>query len=113
MITKMAGLFFLLTILLAGCSVGKNTYSPDRKFSLKQVEKDYSLYQSILEAHHPSLYWYTLKDSMNYYFKYGKSLLKDSMTEIGFSKNIKLRNGTNWLWTYNHPCFPKVYKVCR
>ena len=50
MITKMAGLFFLLTILLAGCSVGKNTYSPDRKFSLKQVEKDYSLYQSILEG---------------------------------------------------------------
>jgi hypothetical protein len=86
MITKMAGLFFLLTILLAGCSVGKNTYSPDRKFSLKQVEKDYSLYQSILEAHHPSLYWYTSKDSMNYYFKYGKSLLKDSMTEIGFRK---------------------------
>jgi hypothetical protein len=57
-----------------------------KKFSLQQVEKDYSLYQNILEAHHPSLYWYTSKDSMNYFFRYGKSLLKDSMTEIDFRK---------------------------
>ncbi len=84
--TERAGWLFLITIFLTGCSVGKNTYSPTKKFSLQQVEKDYSLYQNILEAHHPSLYWYTSKDSMNYFFKYGKSLLKDSMTEIDFRK---------------------------
>jgi PBP1b-binding outer membrane lipoprotein LpoB len=65
--TDRAGWLFLITIFLTGCSVGKNTYSPTKKFSLQQVKKDYSLYQNILEAHHPSLYWYTSKDSMNYF----------------------------------------------
>ena len=53
---------------------------------MQQVEKDYSIYQNILEQHHPSIYWYTSKDSMDYYFNWGRQHLKDSMTEPEFRK---------------------------
>jgi hypothetical protein len=66
---------------LTGCSAGKSSFSPTKKYTLGQVEKDYTIYRSILEEHHPGLYWYTPKDSMDYYFNWGKQQLKDSMTE--------------------------------
>ncbi|MEO6613821.1 MAG: S41 family peptidase [Chitinophagaceae bacterium] len=79
----------IFTIVLAGmtgCGVSKSSFSPTKKYSLQQVEKDYSIYQSILEEHHPGLYWYTSKDSMDYYFNWGKQQLKDAMTEPEFRK---------------------------
>lgn len=87
--TKKGGLVYCLlfvSLLQIGCSVSKSSFSPAKKYSLQQVEKDYVLYRKILEAHHPGLYWYTSKDSMDYYFEYGKSQLKDSMTEPEFRK---------------------------
>jgi hypothetical protein len=71
---------------LTGCGVGKSSFSPDKKYSLHQVQKDYSIYQNILEEAHPGLYWYTSKDSMDYYFKWGEQQLKDAMTEPEFRK---------------------------
>ncbi|HEY6503291.1 MAG TPA: S41 family peptidase, partial [Chitinophagaceae bacterium] len=44
------------------------------------------IYQDVLEEVHPSLYWYTGKDSMDQYFNWGKQQLKDSMTEPEFRK---------------------------
>ncbi len=77
---------FIIVVLLVSCSAGKHSYSPNKKYSLQQVERDYTLYREILEEHHPSLYWYTSKDSMDHYFEEGKKQLKDSMTEIQFRK---------------------------
>jgi len=79
-------IFILLSTGLVGCGVGKSSFSPTKKYSLQQVEKDYSVYQSVLEEHHPGLYWYTSKDSMDYYFNWGKQHLKDAMTEPEFRK---------------------------
>ena len=79
-------ILLFVTIGMAGCGVGKSSFSPTRKYSLQEVQKDYTLYQEILESHHPSLYWYTPKDSMDYYFNYGKRQLKDSMSEPEFRK---------------------------
>ena len=79
-------LYILLSALFTACGVSKSSFSPDKKYSLQQVQKDYSLYQDILQEHHPSLYWYTSKDSMDYYFSYGQRHLKDSMTEPEFRK---------------------------
>jgi hypothetical protein len=77
----------ILTLsFLTACGVSKSSFSPDKKYSLHQVQKDYSLYRDILEEHHPGLYWYTSKDSMDYYFNYGQEHLKDSMTEPEFRK---------------------------
>ena len=84
----MRSILILLFVALgmAGCGVGKSSFSPTRKYSLQEVQKDYTLYQEILESHHPSLYWYTPKDSMEYYFRYGQRQLKDSMSEPEFRK---------------------------
>lgn len=73
--------FVSILCLLTSCGVNKSAFSPNKKYSLQEVKKDYSLYRNILEKHHPSLYWYTSKDSMDYYFNYGQQQLTDSMTE--------------------------------
>ncbi|HEX7844379.1 MAG TPA: S41 family peptidase [Chitinophagaceae bacterium] len=79
-------LVLLCPIVWISCSVSKNSYSPNKKYSPEQLQKDYSLYRAILETHHPSLYWYTSKDSMDHYFNVGEQKLKDSMTEAEFRK---------------------------
>ena len=79
-------LYILLFIFFTACGVSRSSFSPNKKYSLQQVQKDYSLYQDILQEHHPSLYWYTSKDSMDFYFRYGQQHLKDSMTEPEFRK---------------------------
>ena len=79
-------LFILSLLILTGCGVSKSSFSPDKKYSLQQVQKDYTVYRDILEEHHPGLYWYSSKDSIDYYFSWGQQHLKDSMTEPDFRK---------------------------
>jgi hypothetical protein len=79
-------LYILLLTLFTACAARKSSFSPIKKYSLQQVQKDYTAYQTILEEHHPSLYWYSSKDSMDYYFSWGQKHLKDSMTEPEFRK---------------------------
>src|SRR5438270_2491262 len=69
---------------MMGCSAPQKGFSPDRKFSSNQLKQDYTLFRKLLEDVHPSLYWYTTKDSMDYYFDEGYSRIQDSMTEPGF-----------------------------
>jgi Peptidase family S41 len=76
----------LIAYMQTSCGAGKSSFSPNKKYSLEQVQKDYSIYQGTLEESHPGLYWYTSKDSMDYYFKWGQQHLKDSMTEPEFRK---------------------------
>jgi hypothetical protein len=83
--TKNTILFLL--IICSGCSVSKN-YAPDKKFSRQQLQQDYSLLRNILEKKHPSLYWYTSKDSMDNYFDQGYQNIADSMTELQFGWKI-------------------------
>lgn len=79
-------IFILLSIIITSCGVSKSSFSATKKYSLQQVQKDYAVYHSILEQHHPSLYWYNTKDSMDYFFDWGQRQLKDSMTEPEFRK---------------------------
>ncbi len=72
-----------VVLMLCSCAASKG-FSPSKKFSPKELEDDYNIFRASLEEAHPSLYWYTPKDSMNYYFDAGKSKLKDSLTESGF-----------------------------
>lgn len=82
----MKNLFVALSILLflSSCAIGKNSYNPNKKFSPEQLQKDYELFRNILEESHPSLYWYTPKDSIDYYFEVGARRLKDSLPEYKF-----------------------------
>jgi hypothetical protein len=79
-------LLFLLPFFFS-CSVSKN-YNPNKKYSKGELRQDYSLLRNILEKKHPSLYWYTPKDSMDYFFNEGYKAIADSMTELQFGWKI-------------------------
>jgi hypothetical protein len=78
--------FVVMAMFISGCGTSKSSFSPNKKYSPEQLQKDYSIYQNILEEAHPGLYWYTSKDSMDYYFRWGQENLRDSMTEPQFRK---------------------------
>ncbi|MEO6550819.1 MAG: S41 family peptidase [Ferruginibacter sp.] len=119
-------LFIFLLALLSGCAVSKN-YNPVKKFSKQELEQDYSLLRNILEKKHPALYWYTPKDSMDYYFDSLYNNIGDSMTEQQFGWKIiapltnKIHCGhtsfgmsKNWVnFTKNKrmPSFPLLLKI--
>lgn len=82
-----AVLFVMLILLfLTGCGTNRGAFSPNKKYSPEQLQRDYSIYESLLEEYHPGLYWYTSKDSMDYYFRWGREQLRDSMTEPDFRR---------------------------
>ena len=70
--------------MLGSCAVSKNNYNPNKKFSPQQLQKDYEVFRDVLEESHPSLYWYTPKDSVDYYFEVGANRLHDSLPEYKF-----------------------------
>ncbi|MFI5187048.1 MAG: S41 family peptidase [Chitinophagales bacterium] len=76
----------LLMIFSTGCSTFKSSFDPEKKYAPPQLEKDYTIFQNVLEESHPGLYWYTSKDSMDYYFQWGKQEIKDSLTEPEFKQ---------------------------
>ena len=79
-----AVLVLLTALLLNGCKSSSGIYNPQQKFAPAALQKDYTLFRNILQTSHPSLYWYTPKDSMNYYFDQGYQSIRDSMTETKF-----------------------------
>ncbi|MEJ7625505.1 MAG: S41 family peptidase [Ferruginibacter sp.] len=80
-------LFALIIISFFSCSTSRN-YSPVKKYPAAELKKDYTLLRNILESKHPSLYWYTSKDSMDRYFLRYYNAIGDSMTEQQFTWRI-------------------------
>jgi hypothetical protein len=79
-------LILIFSVILFSCGTSNKGFNPDRKFSPGELQKDYRVFRGTLEAWHPSLYWYTGRDSMNYYFDEGYAALRDSMTEPQFRR---------------------------
>ena len=116
--------FVLLTLF--SCSATKN-YSPNKKYSQQQLKEDYTLLRKILETKHPSLYWYTSKDSMDLCFEKYYHAISDSMTEQQFGWKIiaPLTNAIHcghtsfgmsrayikWADKKKFPSFPLIMKV--
>ena len=73
----------ILLLFMSSCATYRN-YNPNQKFGHDQLMADYEVFRGALEEAHPSLYWYTPKDSMDYFFDKGRQLLRDSMTETQF-----------------------------
>jgi predicted alpha/beta-fold hydrolase len=117
---------FLFVLFLYSCTSSKKNYDPNKKYSTQQLQQDYSLLRNILEKKHPSLYWYTPKDSMDMYFDTYYSNIKDSMTEQQFGWQIiapltdKIHCGhtsfsrskayNNWVVGKKIPSFPLLLK---
>src|SRR5882724_529865 len=111
--------------LCFSCRTTRETFNPERKYSPGQLNKDYQLFRNILEELHPSLYWYTSRDSMDHYFDEGALRLTDSMTEPQFRTVLsytvsKVGCGhtsiryskpySAWLDTVRRPQFPLILK---
>ncbi len=79
-------LLFLLVLFCTGtgCRAPRAAFDPGKKYAPAQLQRDYDLFEQILETSHPSVHWYTPADSMRYYFGEGRSRLRDSMTEPQF-----------------------------
>jgi hypothetical protein len=77
---------FILPVF--SCTSSRKPYDPQKKYPPAEIQADYTLFRKILETSHPSLYWYTSKDSMDYYFDQGYKSLADSMTEIQFREQL-------------------------
>lgn len=121
-----AFLICCISLLLLSCAGTKN-YSPSKKYPKKILQEDYSLLRNILEKKHPSLYWYTPQDSMNFYFDKYFAAISDSMTEQQFTWHIlaplvdKIHCGhtsigsskgyRRWLQGKTLPSFPLYFKV--
>ncbi|MEP7143356.1 MAG: S41 family peptidase [Ferruginibacter sp.] len=119
--------FIIILFLFTGCAVSKN-YDPGKKFPKQELQEDYSLLRNILEKKHPALYWYTPKDSMDYYFDSLYNNIADSMTEQQFGWKIlgpltnKIHCGhtsfgmsKNWnrfIRNKRTPSFPLYIKLC-
>lgn len=116
-----------MILSLIGCQASKKAMNPARKFPAEALRKDYTLLREIMERFHPALYWYTPKDSMDYYFDYFYNAITDSMTrqQFGFSVlaplTTKVRCGHtsfNYPKAYNkqqrehvQPSFPLFMKI--
>lgn len=112
--------------LLCSCASSYKNFNPNKKYSAQQLQQDFSLLRNVLEKKHPSLYWYTPKDSMNMYFDKYYSNIKDSMTEQQFGWKIvapltdKIHCGhtsfsrskayNNWADGKRIPSFPLIVK---
>ena len=119
-------LFLSVTVFLYSCAVNKH-YSPLQKYPRKALQEDYLLLKNILEAKHPSLYWYTSKDSMDWYFTKYYQAIGDSMNELQFAWQVlspmvdKIHCGhtsvgmsrayTTWSEGKRFPSFPLFFKI--
>jgi hypothetical protein len=74
----------VILVVLTGCTASREAFQPGKKYAPAALKADYTMFRNILEESHPSLYWYTSKDSMDYYFDQGYARLTDSMTEPSF-----------------------------
>jgi hypothetical protein len=81
--------FICIFFLLSSCSVTKHrNYNPAAKIPAAKLKEDLALLKKILEADHPSLYWYTSKDSVDFYFNKTIQSINDSLTENQFKAKV-------------------------
>src|SRR4051812_32481613 len=75
----------IIAFIVTGCSASKySSFNPQNKIAPEKLKKDFTLLKKILEANHPSLYWYTPKDSIDCYFNKIMQSINDSLTESQF-----------------------------
>ncbi|MEO6489540.1 MAG: S41 family peptidase [Ferruginibacter sp.] len=123
---NLAPVSFIIICFFYSCTVNKN-YNGFKKYPREVLEKDYTLLRTILEEKHPSLYWYTSKDSMDIYFSKYYNAINDSMTEQQFAWHVlaplvdKIHCGhtsvgmskgwTKWAQGRRFPSFPLFMKI--
>lgn len=70
------------------CAACQPAYKFSKKYAPQQLREDYRFMQRVLETRHPSLYWYTPKDSMDRVFAHYNAAITDSMNDVQFAWRI-------------------------
>lgn len=80
----------MVCMWMASCAVAPKNGVPRRppKKGAAELRSDLELLQKILEANHPSLYWYTPKDSIDYFFRNAIEGIHDSLDEVQFRTRV-------------------------
>jgi C-terminal processing protease CtpA/Prc len=85
---KKGGLFFLLLLSISFIAHAQQQDLLTKKMTVQQMRADMGLLKKILEANHPSLYWYIPKDSLDGIYNEVYASLNDSLTEIQFRNKL-------------------------
>ncbi|MFN9665922.1 MAG: hypothetical protein ACK57C_04940, partial [Bacteroidota bacterium] len=83
----------LLLLLTFSCLSGlaQKTAFPGsglKKFSQEDLRSDLLVLKNILEANHPSLYWYTSREKLDSAFSATLAGISDSMNELDFKNRV-------------------------
>lgn len=78
--------FFLLILSVNICA--QKSPPPLPKMSASALKEDLHVLKKVLEANHPSLYWYTPKDSVDYYFQETIAGITDSLNEVEYKNRL-------------------------
>ncbi|HEX6914398.1 MAG TPA: S41 family peptidase [Chitinophagaceae bacterium] len=120
LLTATACVFFF------SCRTASVQHDISKKYSVAELSEDFSVLRGALEANHPSLYWYTTKDSLDNYFDAVYNSITDSMTEPEFRNKVawvvsKIHDGhtavrfsrryTNAVEKSQRPVFPLAIKT--
>ena len=73
---------------VAGCAGSAKNYNPNKKFAPAQLQEDAGILWQTFQQCHPSLYWFTPKDSLDPVFEKMIASLNDSLTELQFRTRI-------------------------
>jgi hypothetical protein len=80
--------FFSCTNKLSPAKKDLKNFTPLKKYAPETLQRDFDLMRTMMEKFHPSLYWYTPKDSIDRIFDFYRAAIKDSMTEQQFGFRI-------------------------
>lgn len=81
--------FISVIIIFSSCTAARiQAYDPESKIAPGKLQQDFILLKKILETNHPSLYWYTPKDSIDAYFSTVLNSITDSLTETQFRNKV-------------------------
>lgn len=108
-IYPLTAILWLVVLMQTSCRSAK-FYSAGKKFSPAQLRKDYVVLQEALEQLHPSLYWYTPKDSMDFFFARYHAGITDSMTREEFGFRVLAPLTTHIRCGHTSFNYPKQYE---
>jgi hypothetical protein len=75
-------------LIFSASASAQNFYPPLPKMAAADLKEDIRILKKVLEANHPSLYWYTSKDSIDYYFETTIAGITDSLNEVDFKNRL-------------------------
>jgi len=81
-------LVLVMLSLLTGCAAGNQSYNPNKKFGPDELKQDFDVVWKTYQQNHPSLYWYSPKDTVDKAFNDVYAGLTDSLTELEFRNRL-------------------------